>query len=89
MRKMRSVFVTAVILSAATIALAAETAHRTTGRIKSVDLMRHVITLEDGSTYRVARGVNIKRIKAGERVTVTISKFGGTLEAAAITPAVD
>jgi Protein of unknown function (DUF1344) len=51
--------------------------------------MRHVITLEDGSTYKVARGVNIKRVKAGEKVVVTTSKFGGTVEASAITPAVD
>jgi hypothetical protein len=86
---MLSVFVTVGILSAGTVALAAETIHRTTGRIKSVDLMRHVITLEDGSTYKVAQGVNIKRMKAGEKVTVTTSGFGGTVEASAITPAVD
>jgi hypothetical protein len=51
--------------------------------------MRHVIMLEDGMTYKVARGVNIKRVKAGEKVTLTTSKFGGTIEASAITPAVD
>jgi hypothetical protein len=89
MGRMASVFVTAGILSAATVALAAEPTHMTTGRIKSVDLMRHVITLEDGSTYKVARGVNIKRMKAGEKVTVTTSGFGGTIEASAITPTVD
>jgi hypothetical protein len=89
MGKMLSVFVTVGILSAASVALAAETAHKTTGRIKSVDLMRHVITLEDGSTYKVARGVNIKGMKAGEKVTVTTSGFGGTVEASAIAPAVD
>ena len=89
MGRMASVFVTAGILSASTVAFAAEPTHRTTGRIKSVDLMRHVITLEDGSTYKVARGVSIKRVKAGEKVTVTTSKFGGTVEASAITPAAD
>jgi Cu/Ag efflux protein CusF len=77
------------ILGAATTAFAAEPTHKTTGKIKSIDLMRHVVTLEDGSTFKVERGVNIKRIKAGEKVTVTTSKFGGTLEASAITPAVD
>ena len=51
--------------------------------------MRHVIILEDGSTYKVAQGVNIKRMKAGEKVTVTISGFGGTIEASAIAPSVD
>jgi hypothetical protein len=89
MGKMLSVFVTVGILSAASVALAAEPAHKTAGRIKSVDVMRHVITLEGGSTYRVARGVNIKRMKAGEKVTVTTSGFGGTIEASAIAPAVD
>jgi hypothetical protein len=79
----------AAILSAATTTFAADPTHKTTGRIKSIDLMRHVVTLEDGSTYKVARGVNIKRVKAGEKVTMTISRFGGTVEASAITPAVD
>src|SRR3984885_7502385 len=87
--KMLTVFVTGGFLSGASVALAAESIHEATGKNKSVDVMRHVITLEDGSTYKVARGVNIKRMKAGERVTVTSSKFGGTVEASAITPAVD
>jgi Cu/Ag efflux protein CusF len=77
------------ILGAATTAFAAEPTHKATGKIKSVDVMRHVITLEDGSTYKVARGVNINHVKAGEKVTVTTSKFGGTVEASAVTPAVD
>jgi hypothetical protein len=89
MSKMLTAFVAVGILSAATVALAAEATNRTTGRIKSVDLMRHVITLEDGSTYKAARGVNIKRMKPGEMVTVTTSGFGGTVEASSITPTVD
>ena len=89
LRRVLGVFVMVGILSAATIALAAETLHRTTGRIKSVDLMQHVITLQDGSTYKVARGVNIKRMKPGEKVTVITSGFGGTVEASAVTPTVD
>ena len=35
--------------------------------------MKHIVTLEDGSTYKVARGVNIKRMKVGEKVTLTFS----------------
>ena len=89
MGKELNVVAAVAILGAATTAFAAEATHRTTGKIKSVDLMGHVITLEDGSTYKVARGVNIKRMKAGEKVTVTTSGFGGTIEASAITPAVD
>lgn len=89
MRKVLTVFAAVAILSAASVALAAETPHRTTGRIKSVDLMQHVITLDNGSTYKVARGVNIQRMKPGEKVTVTTSGFGGTVEASSITPATD
>ena len=59
MGRLLSVFAAVGILGAATVALAAEATYRTTGKIKSVDLMRHVITLENSSTYKVARGVNI------------------------------
>jgi Cu/Ag efflux protein CusF len=89
MGRVLNVLAAVVIFGAATTAFAAEPTHKTTGRIKSIDLMRHVVTLEDGSTYKAARGVNIQRMKPGEKVTVTTSKFGGTLEASAITPAVD
>jgi Cu/Ag efflux protein CusF len=89
MGKVLNVVAAAAILGAATTAFAAEPTQKTTGTIKSVDVMRHVITLEDGSTYKVARGVNIKRMKVGEKVTVTTSQFGGTVEASAITPTVD
>ena len=63
--------------------------YTTTGKVKSVDLMTHVVTLENGSTYKAARGVNIKGLKAGQKVTLTYSGFGGTIEASAITPAAD
>ncbi len=89
MGKVLTVVAAAAILGAATTAFAADAPHRTTGKIKSIDLMRHVVTLEDGSTFKAERGVNIKRLKAGEKVTVTTSKFGGIIEASAITPAVD
>jgi hypothetical protein len=89
MGKVLNLLVATASLAATTTAFAAEPTHKATGKIKSVDLMRHVIMLEDGMTYKVARGVNIKRVKAGEKVTVTTSKFGGTIEASAITPAVD
>ena len=89
MGKVLNVVAAAAILGAATTAFAAEPTDRTTGKIKSVDLMTHVVTLEDGSTFKVAKGVNIKRMKPGEKITLTTSKFGGTVEVSAITPAID
>jgi Cu/Ag efflux protein CusF len=89
MGRVLNVVAAAAILGGATTGFAAEATHQTTGRIKAIDLMRHIVTLEDGSTFKAERGVNIKRLKAGEKVTVTTSKFGGMVEASAITPAVD
>jgi hypothetical protein len=89
MSNVLGVFATVGILGAATVAFAGEPTYRTTGKIKSVDLMKHVVTLENGSTYKAARGVNITGLKAGQKVTLTYSGFGGTIEASAIAPAVD
>jgi len=89
MAKMLSLLAAVGILGAAPIALATDTTYRTTGKIKSVDLMQHVVTLENGSTYKAARGVNIRGLKAGQKVTLTYSGFGGTIEASAITQTAD
>ena len=89
MGKVLNAAAAAAILSAYTTAFAMDAMHRTIGRIKSVNLMSHVITLDDGSIYKIARGVSIRRMKAGQKVTLTTSEFGGTLEALAVTPAVD
>jgi outer membrane lipoprotein SlyB len=89
MGKMLGLFAAVGILGAAAGAFAGDTTYKTTGTIKSVDLMKHVITLENGSTYKVAQGVNIKNMKVGQKVTLTYSGFGGTIEASAIAPAVD
>jgi outer membrane lipoprotein SlyB len=89
MGKMLGLFAAVGILGAAAATFAGDTTYKTTGTIKSVDLMKHVITLENGSTYKVAQGVNIKNMKVGQKVTLTYSGFGGTIEASAIAPAVD
>ena len=89
MRNSLGVFAAVGILGVATVAFAGEATYRTTGKIKSVDLMKHVVTLENGSTYKAARGINIKVLKPGQKVSLTYSGFGGTIEASAIAPAVD
>jgi hypothetical protein len=89
MVKVRCVLAAVGILSAATLAFGADKTYTTTGKVKSIDLMRHVVTLENGSAYKVARGVNIRQMKIGEKVTLTYSGFGGTIEASAIKPAAD
>ena len=88
MRKML-VFAAFGVLGLATFALAAEPVYTTTGKIKSVDMLNHVVTLDDGATYKVARGVNIAKVKPGQKVKLTYTGSGATIEASAIAPAVD
>jgi hypothetical protein len=89
MGRMLGLFAAVGILSSAAAAFAGDATYKTTGTIKSVDLMQHIITLGNGATYKVAQGVNIKNMKVGQKVTLTYSGFGGTIEASAIAPAVD
>jgi Cu/Ag efflux protein CusF len=89
MGKMLGLLFVVGILGAATAAFANDTIYRMTGTIKSVDLMQHLVTLKNGSTYKAAQGVNIKGLKEGQKVTLTYSGFGGSVEASRITPAED
>ena len=89
MRKMLGVFAAFGVLGFATFALAAEPVYTTTGKIKSIDMSNHVVTLDNGTTYKVARGVNIRTVKLGEKVRLTYTGSGATIEASAIAPAVD
>jgi hypothetical protein len=89
MRKMLGVFAVFGVLGFATFALAAEPVYTTTGKIKSIDMLNQVVTLDDGATYKVARGVNITKVKPGQKVRLTYTGSGATIEASAIAPAVD
>jgi Cu/Ag efflux protein CusF len=89
MRKLVGVFAAIGVLGAATFAFAAGPAVTATGKVKSVDMMRHTITLEDGSTHKFARGVSIDRVKVGDKVTLTYSSVGTISEVSEIAPAAD
>ncbi len=90
MRKTLRAFAALGFLGAAGLAVAAGPVVTATGKVKSVDLMRHSVTFEDGSTYRIARGVRIKNMKPGERVTLTFAAtVGPVTEASAVATAAD
>ena len=65
MRKTLYAFAAIGFLSAATLAFAAGPAVTATGRIKAIDMMRHSVTFEDGSTYKLARGVRTQQNESG------------------------
>jgi hypothetical protein len=90
MRKMLSALAAGGFFGAATLAFAAGPVVTATGKIKSVDMMKHTVTFADGSTYKIARGVRIRDMKPGERVTLTFSATVGPItEASEVSPAVD
>jgi VCBS repeat-containing protein len=59
----------------------AETA---TGVVKSYDSKTHMVTLEDGTMYKVQKSAHVKGLKAGEKVTVTFKMKGKDMEASKI-----
>ena len=58
-----------------------------TGMIKSVNTTKDMITLDNGATYDVAKGVDLTNFKAGDKVTVTYTQSGKMMDATAITHA--
>lgn len=83
MRIMLSALAAAAILGAANLAYAAEA----TGNIKSIDMSKHTVTLDNRSTYDVAKSIKLNGMKVGERVTLTYQQSGKAMDATAIKPA--
>jgi Cu/Ag efflux protein CusF len=73
----------ALILGLAGSAYAADT----TGVIKSVDSAKDMVTLDNGSSYDVAKSVKLMGFKAGDKVKITYTQSGKTMDATAITHA--
>ena len=86
MRVTPSAIAAAAVLGAVTVAYAAGTANTTTGTIKSIDMSKPAITLDNGLTYDVAKGVSLAGMKAGEKVTLTYTQAGKTRDVTAIKP---
>jgi Cu/Ag efflux protein CusF len=42
-----------------------------TGMIKSIDMKKHEITLDDGKTYMVEKKVKLSDLKTGDKVMVS------------------
>ena len=83
MRIMLSALAAATILGTANLAYAADA----TGTIKSIDMSKHTVTLDNGSTYDVAKNVKFNGMRVGERVTLTYQQSGKAMDATAIKPA--
>jgi hypothetical protein len=77
----------AVVATAFLGATAAAFAADTTGTIKTINMKKDMVTLSNGTTYTAAKGVSLANLKVGEKVAVTYSEKGKSMEATAIKPA--
>jgi hypothetical protein len=70
-------------MSATSVAHAATTR----GDISRIDATRHLLTLDNGSTFFALTSANLSRFKVGEKVSVAYALRHGKLDALAIRPA--
>jgi uncharacterized protein (AIM24 family) len=76
MRMFTSAALATAFLGTASVAYAADA----TGAIKNLDTAKDSITLDNGSTYMAPRSVKLSDFKVGEKVTVSYSKAGATMD---------
>jgi Cu/Ag efflux protein CusF len=84
MRILEGAVLTTALLALASAADAAEA----TGKIKSLDMSKDMVTLDNGSTYIAPKSTKLSDFKVGEKVTVSYTKAGDKMDIASIKPAV-
>ena len=72
-----------LLLGAASVAYAADA----TGTIKSLDMSKDMITLDNGASFMAPKSVKLSDFKVGEKVTVSYTKAGDRMDATSIKPA--
>jgi uncharacterized protein (AIM24 family) len=83
MRMFATAAFAAALIGAASVAYAADAS----GKIKSLDMSKDMITLDNGSSYMAPKGTKLSDFKVGEKVTVSYTKAGDKMDATSIKPA--
>lgn len=83
MRMLVSAVLAAALLGSASVAYAADA----TGKIKSLDLTKDMVTLDNGSSYMAPKTMKLSDFKVGEKVTVSYTKAGDKMDISSIKPA--
>lgn len=83
MRMLEGAVVVTAVLGAASVAYAADA----TGKIKSLDMTKDMVTLDNGSSYIAPKSAKLSDFKVGERVTVSYTKAGDKMDVTSIKPA--
>lgn len=71
----------AVVLVSASAFAAAEIK---TGEIKSTDAAKHELVLSSGDTFELGSGINVNKLKVGEKVAVTYAMKDGKMVASKV-----
>jgi Cu/Ag efflux protein CusF len=66
----------AILFAGASTAFAAEA----TGKIKSIDTSKDMVTLDNGSSYYAPGTVKLSKFKAGEKVSINYTKSNGKMQ---------
>jgi hypothetical protein len=71
------------LLAGSSMALAADT----TGTIKSLDMSKDMVTLDNGSSYMAPKSVNLSGFKVGQKVMINYAKAGDKMDITSMKPA--
>ena len=75
--------IAAALLGSVSIASAASAV----GVIKSLDVAKDMVTLDNGSSYTAPSAMKLSAFKVGQKVAVTYSQSNGKMEISAMKPA--
>lgn len=82
MRMLATAVLATALVGGASVALAADA----TGVIKTLNMTKDTITLDNGSTYMAPKSVSLSNFKIGEKVMVSYAKTGGAMNLTSIKP---
>ena len=82
MRMLATAVLATAVIGGASVALAADA----TGVIKTLNMTKDTITLDNGSTYMAPKSVNLSNFKVGEKVMVSYAKTGAAMNLTSIKP---
>ncbi|HEY1781602.1 MAG TPA: DUF1344 domain-containing protein [Roseiarcus sp.] len=82
MRMLVGAVLATALLGAASVAYAADA----TGKIKTLDTSKDMVTLDNGSSYWAPKSMKLSDFKVGEKVTVSYTKTGDKMDMTSIKP---
>lgn len=83
MRMIAAAVLATALMGVASVAFAANA----TGKIKSLNMTKDSVTLDNGSTYMAPKTVKLSGFKVGQNVTVNYTKANGRMDITSIKPA--